>query len=283
MKVIADLHTHSNKSDGVLSPAQLIDKAVARGLGVVALTDHNTLSGLREAEDYSKGKPIRFVPGVEFSCTAEDINWHEIHVLGLFINYESPSVVGLSEKVQAHNVENKKQIIKKLNKLGYEICFGELEEKFGGNISRMKIAELLLSKYPELKDLKNIFKKLVGFGKPAFVIPKRPLINEVVEAIRLAGGLSFLAHPKSYIHCKEIIGAFVEAGGEGIEVNYPYKIINGLENEAELIKELKEVVVKHNLLVSGGADFHGGMRPVLLGERGLSGEEFEELLGKVNA
>ncbi len=277
----ADLHTHSTASDGALSPTQIIDKALAKKLDAVAITDHDAPSGLEEAENYANGK-ITFVPGIEIGCNEPSMNMFEIHLVGLFIDSKNKQLQELSKNLLNCRIEQKKGIIKKLNDLGYEIALDELKERCGENLNRPKIAEILVEKYPELKDIQNVFDKLIGFGKPAFAIQKKPLIKEAIEVIHEAGGFSFLAHPKAYIHSNEIIEKFMKEGGKGIEVNYPYKIINDLQNEEQLIKEIKELATKNNLLISGGTDYHRETRGVDLGEYGLTKQEIEELLNKTH-
>lgn len=119
-----DLHVHSTSSDGKLTPQELIDWAIESKIKAIAITDHDNVNGIKEAVDYSKNKNIDFVPGIEFSANPGDLA-KEIHIVGLFIEYDNEKIRNLIVRQNEFRIENNKKIIKKLNELGYEITFEE--------------------------------------------------------------------------------------------------------------------------------------------------------------
>src|SRR4030042_3575683 len=141
-----DLHVHSTTSDGKFSPKELIDQAISIKMKAIAITDHDSIDGLKEAIDYSKGRKIEFVPGVEFSANPRGLA-KEIHIVGLFIDYSHEAITKLLVRQEESRVNTCKKMIEKLNELGYKITYEEAKneakrEKFGKPI----IASILIKK-----------------------------------------------------------------------------------------------------------------------------------------
>ncbi|MBS3072632.1 PHP domain-containing protein [Candidatus Pacearchaeota archaeon] len=271
-----DLQIHTNFSDGVFSPKEIVDLAIKNKMKAIAITDHDTISGLKEAIEYSKDKNLEFVPGVEFSCH-EEFYTQTIDVLGLFINHKNEELNEFIKKCQGDRIKEKKEIIKKLNNLGYEITFDELLKESGDSLGRPVIGKILVSKYPnEFSNVDDVFKKLIGEGKPAFVPRQKTSIKQAINIIKRSGGISILAHPGRYGNFVfEIIGKFEKDGGNGMEVDYPYNKILGTGNEIN--DKLRVVAKEKNLLISGGSDFHDFERGSLIGDAGLTETEFDKL------
>lgn len=272
-----DLQIHTNNSDGAFSPKEIVDFAIEKNMQVISITDHDTISGLKEAIDYSSDKNIIFIPGVELSCH-EPFYSKTIDILGLFINPDSKELNDFILKCRVDRVNEKKEIIKKLNNLGYNLSFDELLKESGESLGRPVIARMLLKKYPnKFSSVDDVFNKLIAEGKPAFVLrPKTPM-KQAIDIVDKAGGISILAHPGRYgNYLNEIIDKFKEGRGNGIEVDYPYNKILGIDDNVNL--RLREIANKKNLLMSGGSDFHDFKRGSEIGDGGLTKEEFNLLV-----
>jgi hypothetical protein len=267
-----DLHCHTLASDGELSAEELIDLAVKKNLKAIAITDHDSLGSLKKAIDYSKGRNIKVVPGVEISCDDPLFNHDKIDVLGLFVDYNNKSLVNLTEQINKKRDLNKRKIIKKLNKLGFKIDFDEVKKTAKGTLGRPHIAKFLLRRYlKRFVSVKDVFDKYIGAGKPAFVKPEEFVpIKKAVKIINQSGGISILAHPGIYPKEDSIklIDYFINNGGQGIETYYPYHLLYQDLNLDEkgnngLIAYYKDIARSKNLLESGGCDYHGNYRPTL--------------------
>ena len=245
-----DLHTHSNRSDGSLTPAELVQRASASGLHVLALTDHDTIAGLDEARVAAAEAGIRLVPGVEISAS-----WRgqAIHVLGLWID---PAARQLRERLDSQAERRRarmRAICARLAKLG--LPGAELlaaVEAAPGVPTRTHLAEALRAGgHVERTD--DAFRKYLGRGKAAHLAAEWPVLGEVVGWICAAGGVASLAHPARYALSagarRQLLADFVAAGGGAIEV------VSG-GNGAQHMEASAMLAVKFGLLGSIGSDFH---------------------------
>lgn len=279
-----DLHTHTNASDGNLTPKELIKEAEKKELIAIAITDHDTVDGLDEA--LSAKSSVEVVPGVEISCDAPKNGFIDFHILGLFVDHKNKAIIDLLEKSKKARIEQKKLIIKRLNELGYDITFNEAMNFAKGEIGRPHIAMALMKNYPDkFKEIKDVFDKVLGNKKPGFV-PRKTIITgkETIDAIHKAGGKAILAHPGVYSdeHAKQLIDFFVKEGGDGIETDYSYHMnIIGItkEMEKQKIEFFKKIAKEQNLLESGGSDYHGTSKRVPLGELKISEDILKSLAG----
>lgn len=274
-----DLHTHTIASDGALSPKEIIDLAIQKEMKAIAITDHNSISSIEKALEYSKGKDIEVISGIEISCEFED--YPEVHIIGLFINYENKGLIKSLSELRQTRIKHTRKMLEKLKELGYEISLEELKKRKGQAFGRPTMARGLLKKYPDkFSSINQIFKELLGANKKAYVNPKRISIKQTVEIIKKAGGISILAHPGVYLNKSEkIINEFIAFGGQGIEINYPYDTRYGLDKELSDMRNIKfkKIAEGKNLLVSGGSDFHDDMQGPKLGEQGITDEELIKL------
>ena len=266
MRRIIDLHCHTIASDGELSPEELIDLAIKKDLKAIAITDHDSVGSLKKASEYSKGKNIEIIPGIEISCDDILFNFDKIDVLGLFIDYNSSSLINLIKHINKKRDQNKKEIIKKLNNLGFEISFEEVKKTAKGTFGRPHIAKFLLKKYSnKFVSMKDVFDKYIGAGKAAFVKPRDYVsIKDAIRIIKESNGVSILAHPGLYPREKsiELIDFFIENKGDGIETYYPYHIMCpnlnlDVDKNNELINFYRSLAASKNILESGGGDHHG--------------------------
>jgi predicted metal-dependent phosphoesterase TrpH len=271
-----DLHMHSTFSDGELTPEELVDYALHKGVSAIALTDHDRAGGNIVAQKYAKEKGLEFVPGIEITTTPPE-GVKELHIVGLFIDSENEEIKKIHGRHKEYATKNTKIMIEKINALGYDITFEELlEETDGKHLGRPFIAKILMGKYPEkFPNRKIVFNELLGKQGKAFVKPQGTELSEAIKIIHNAGGTAIVAHPW-YLgeNMVEILEKFVLLGGDGIEVDYTPK---GTIPE-DTRNKLEEFAKKHNLIISGGTDFHkkeeGGKE---IGDRGISKEEFSKL------
>ncbi|MBN8568858.1 MAG: PHP domain-containing protein [Ignavibacteria bacterium] len=248
MKV--DLHLHTYYSDGFFSPFEIVKKIQKTGTKIISITDHDNIGGLKEAIRTGLKEDIEVIPGVEIS--GEYMN-REMHILGYFIDPQAPALVELLTEIQEERILRIKKIIAKLNELGSTITYDDAKEdlKTTVSIGRPHIANALV-KQGFVKSFFDAFSKYIGDDKVADVKKVRPNYDRVFKVIKQAGGLSFLAHPAKYFN-EEEIKIFKAAGLDGIEVVHP-------SHNTNEVKKYKEIAVKHNLLTSGGSDFHGGRK-----------------------
>ncbi|MDA3836439.1 MAG: NUDIX domain-containing protein [Nanoarchaeota archaeon] len=275
--MIYDLHTHTTASDGKLSPTELVDYAIKKGLPGIAITDHNTVTGTQEALEHSRDKPIEIISGIEISCDCEN-KVKEVHIVGLFIDHTNPEIKKIKETNKEKGKIVAKEIIEKLKQLNYEIAFSDLEKR--GHFGKPIIAELLLEKYPnDFENRKDVFNKLLGWGQPAMVYGKGLSIEETIKIIQKTGGLAILAHPGQLREYDDyFIDKFIKLGGDGIEVDNTY---NYLDNAEELREKYRNICKTNNLIASAGTDFHEVKDYSDLGDRGVNEQEFLKIRHKL--
>ena len=267
MKIV-DLQCHTTASDGKLSPTELVNLAIRDGLKAIAITDHDSVSGVVEALEAAKGKDIEIISGVEISC--DDPDFIDAHILGLFIDYKNKNLLELLERAQKYRDEQKKAIIKKFQGLGFKITYGEVRSLAKGEIGRPHIAKVILKNNPDkVGSIDEIFEKYLGIGKKAYVERRNKIsLKEAVDAIHDANGLAFIAHPGVYtnFNVEKFIAYFIKNKGNGIETIYDYtnsrqKVTKKMSDE--LNKKYNIIAEKYNLLRTGGSDFHGNPGQVL--------------------
>jgi 3',5'-nucleoside bisphosphate phosphatase len=244
----ADLHIHSSASDGRYSPAEIVRKAVASGLTVMALTDHDTVDGIAPALAAAREFPqLTVIPGVEIST---DISNGEVHVLGYFIEYTKQSLKASLEKMRNSRLERARKMVEKLRSLGCEIEWERVKEIAGkATLGRPHIAQALLEK-GYIKDFKEAFSKYIGHGCSAYVEREKLTPAEAVQLVLTANGLPVLAHPFEAGAVEEIVKELKTVGLVGIETYYA-------GYSPEKVRSLLGMADKYNLIPTGGTDYHG--------------------------
>ena len=252
---VCDLHTHSNYSDGSLSPGALVRLAEARGIAALALTDHNTARGLPEFTQAGKNSSVRVVPGCEFST---DGPFGELHIVGLFLPAASwEQIAQTCAESQRKKAEANRLMIERLRGAGYPITEAEAEAQTNGEtFNRAHVARMLVSKGC-FKTVADVFKgplsKSAGFYEP---LP-RPDAYQVIRFIRSIGGVSVLAHPFSDMNAEQAAVFLPTAktnGLDAMETRY-----SGFDEQtSRLASALAE---RFGLLQSGGSDYHGEAKP----------------------
>lgn len=256
-KQCVDLHVHSNRSDGSLSPSDLVLEAKKKGLTAFALTDHDTVDGIEEAMMAAEGSGVRVIPGIELSTEYEG---KDIHIVGLMIDKEQPAFRDqIQEFVDSRILRNQK-MCQKLTDAGMPLTYEELLAEFPGSvITRAHYAQILLKK-GYTKSLKEAFERYIGDRGPCFIPREKITPEDGVKLILSAKGIPVLAHPLLYGMGKErlqiLIDRLKDVGLEAIEAVYC------TYNQAEEA-QMRELAKKNGLLISGGSDFHGNAKPGL--------------------
>jgi len=279
MNIKVDLHMHSTASDGKLSPTELVDWAIKKGMKGIAITDHEVVGGSKEAVLYAKNKGIEIIPGVEIGTDEEELELYDVHIVGLFLDLENERLVELSKKLMEAREVQKKEMIEKLNGLGYDVTFDELKKEAGGiNYGRPHLARILMRRYDEFEKIGDVFDKLLGYKGKASVRQWKESMKKTIEIIHGAGGIAILAHPMLYDDFDKVIDRFVECGGDGIEVDYYYGNRQVDDGEVEgMISRARDIAKGKGLVISGGGDFHSFDGGFEIGDYGVSDSEFEKL------
>jgi len=240
-----DLHTHSTASDGARSPTDVVAAAHQAGLAAVALTDHDTVAGIAEAQAAAAELGLRLVAGVELSAVEGDT---ETHVLGLHLSRVSEIEAGLIALREMRR-QRAVRIVQRLNDLGVRISFESVvEQAAGGAIGRPHVARALVQE-GWATDLRDAFDRYLGNGRPAFVAKDRLTMIDAVAMIHRAGGIAVMAHP-GHTGSRTRLESLAAHGMDGVEVLHP-------SHSAEDVARLRALTEHLGLVPSGGSDWHG--------------------------
>jgi len=279
-----DLHTHTTASDGAYSPAELVQLAVERGLRVLGIADHDTIDGLVEAKEAGAQFGVEIAPGVEFSTRHEyDKHFVGIHLLGYFIDPESPGLVEITSKVKQGRLDQKIRQIEKLQSFGFDIPVEAVFDRVSGVPGRPHIAAVLMERNPgKFDSIQQVFAEYLGSGAKAHVGRHFALkVSEAIEVVKNAGGLPVFAHPGAYDTGIDPIIAVRNAkaeGVEGVEVYYPYDKGHRPGEGNRWIGRIEALARELNLLQTGGTDFHGRAHDTIsLGDMGLTEKQYATL------
>lgn len=243
-----DLHAHSTASDGTHAPAAVVEAARRAGLAALALTDHDTLAGVPEAQRAAAAVGLRLVAGVELSVHHGTV---EVHLLGLHI-HEIDALQRDLERFRDQRRARAETIVAKLAALGVPVTMTQvLEAAGGGAIGRPHVARALIAG-GHVADVREAFDRYLGAGRPAYVEKERLGVAEGIAMLHRAGGLAVLAHPGGDGR-REWIEPFVAAGLDGIEVRHP-------SHSAEDVARLAALTEFFGLVPSGGSDWHGATK-----------------------
>ncbi len=250
--MLIDFHTHSTASDGALTPRELIDRAMARGIEQFAITDHDTMAGYIEASGYytQLEAGMRLIAGVEFSCRWAGMT---VHIVGLDMDWRHPAMVaGLARLSQARRDRGEK-IAERLERLGFAGALAGARALAGeSQLGRPHFAQWLVNQ-GYVDDVGQAFDKYLGQGKTGDVKAFWPELAEVTAWIVDAGGVAIIAHPLKYrltgMKLRRLVGDFKAARGTAIEV------YSGRQT-GDQVAHLRRVALEHDLQISGGSDFH---------------------------
>lgn len=250
--MLIDFHTHSNASDGTLSPLELVARALERNISLLAITDHDTVDGYKQAAAHhgESAANLQLIPGIEFSCVWSGTT---IHVLGLGIDCEHPAMRAGVSRMAVAREERAQKIAERLDKRGFAGALAGARSQAGeSQLGRPHFAAWMVEQ-GHVASPNAAFDRYLGQGKPGDVKAFWPDLAEVVEWIEVSGGAAVIAHPLKYrftgMKLRRLITAFVEAGGSGIEVR------SGRQT-ADQVAHLRRLAQTFDLEISIGSDFH---------------------------
>jgi 3',5'-nucleoside bisphosphate phosphatase len=254
-----DLHTHTTASDGALTPAQLVVRAAKLALKVIAVTDHDSTEGVREAQAAGQAHGVEVIAGVEINT---DVPGSEVHVLGYFLNPAHEELNAQLARIREGRIGRARKMAEVLTQMGAPVRFERILEIAGeGSVGRPHVAQALLEA-GHVSSFSEAFDKYIGRDSPAYVERMKFTPAEACALIRRAGGLPVIAHPvffdrygaiKSGFNLDTMLPEMIAAGLAGLEVYYA-------GYDAITIEHLLGVARRYGLLVTGGTDFHG-IRP----------------------
>lgn len=254
MKLI-DLHVHSTASDGSLTPTEVVNRAAGLGLTAMALTDHDTVSGIGEALKAAKNLDMEVIPGIEVSCIYKE---KEIHILGLYIDHTNPELLSFLKEASRKRYDRNMEMLAAFNKDGFEIT---VEDLHCGNpktvITRAHFARALL-KRGYVSSVDQAFRKYLNPDRPYYRSRELITPEEVLNALQAAGGFPVLAHPLQYklgwAGTEELVSMLKEHGLCGLECFHS-------SNNQDESGKLRKLAKKYALAPTGGSDFHGAAKP----------------------
>lgn len=246
----ADLHIHTNASDGLITPEEAVKQAHAAGLAALSIADHDTIGGIEPALEAGKKYGVEVIPGVEL-CS--EVKGSELHFLGYFIDWQNKWFRDKLLVIQDARRDRAKRIVEKLRKLRVDISYDMVTALDGKVLGRPHIARILLD-LGYVKTEAEAFNRFLAFGKPAYE-KKFPLSPaEAIRMIKRVNGVPVLAHPV-FARADDMLPELAELGLCGIEVYHS-------KHDAQTTKYYEQLAQKHGLLIVGGSDSHGSDIPV---------------------
>ena len=243
-----DLHVHTNASDGKYSPAELMGLAARNGLGLLAITDHDTISGIAPALEAARAFPdLKIIPGVEISSHAPG---SEVHVLGYFLDPKDGHLQEELLRLRTLRRDRGHGMVEKLRDLGMDISWERVQAiADGGAVGRPHVAQAMLEK-GYVGSTQEAFDRYIGRNGPAYVERAKMTPAEAVAFLRQQQALPVLAHPREMEDMEDLLPALQGAGLAGIEVYYQ-------DYDEATIERLLTIAHRHGLLPTGGSDYHG--------------------------
>jgi hypothetical protein len=256
--VLTELHCHTTASDGRLTPADVVKLAKQRDVSLLAITDHDTIAAHEEALAAGAAFGLRVIPGIEVSSLSPQ---GEVHVLGYNVRPDDESTINTLNSLRGVREARARGMIDKLASLGIRVPFERVQTLAGdAMIGRPHLARVLVE-MGAVNNMQEAFDLYLAEGKPAFVPHEGLTPAEAVDLIHAAHGVAVLAHPALYRgDLDTLLADMLAAGLDGIEVFYPM-------HTTEQIERYKAIAAQHNLVMTGGSDFHAiiGDQPVSLG------------------
>lgn len=244
--MLADLHVHTTASDGTDSPATVVARAAEIGLAALAVADHDTLEGIREAERAGARYGVEVLPAIELGT---ELGGREIHILGYLLDPDDPVLQEHLAFFRQSRRQRAVRMVEKLRHMGFGVTHNRvLEIAGGGSVGRPHIARALVET-GMVNSLGEAFEKYIGSGRPAYEPRIKYPPSEAVRLIRSSGGVAVFAHP-GMAGCDALIPGLVEAGLQGLEVYHP-------GHDTATSEHYRRLCRQYNLLATGGSDYHG--------------------------
>jgi len=254
----ADLHIHTTASDGRSTPEEILQYAQNHGLETIAITDHDTVKGYLKVRELVADMDIELLSGAEFTA---DFNGRECHLLAYCFDADHSAIRRLVVHHYRSRLERAKWIVDQLSKQGLDVDINEVKaEANGANIGRPHIASVLIDK-GYVASFKEAFIRYLSDESLGEIYNDYYTVKEIVEAVKKAGGAVVIAHPGKMYSRKEL-EKLVDLGIDGIEFIHP-------SHDYEMQRRIEEFAEEHNLLKTGGSDFHG------------SGDNYQKFFGVV--
>lgn len=239
-----ELHSHSRYSDGTLAPAEVARLARGRRVEAFVLTDHDTVSGFPEAAAEAAKLGLRAACGIEINTREED----QVHILGYGFDWRSPALAARLSEFRDRRRRRVAMIVERLREAGIDISLADVQGASHETLGRPHVADALRKKRL-VGTRKEAFQRWLVRGKPGYVEPMGPTVEEAILAIKEAGGWASLAHPGMLKDDRDI-GPWVEMGLSGIEAYYA-------GHTGPTVARFLETAARYGLLATGGSDYHG--------------------------
>ena len=267
--LVYDLHVHTNYSDGLSSPSEVVKNAINRKINGIAITDHDSIDGIEEAINESKKENnIEIIPGIELGCIYKD---EEVHILGLFIDYKDEEIIYQTKKLKEGRITRGIEMVKLINALGMDLTIEDVQEFSRDNyIGRPHVARALVKKN-YVSNLQEAFNRYLERGKPAYAERYTLSIEDAIMLIERLGGISSLAHP-GLLKNTAIIDYCISKGINGLEC------VHSKHTKLQT-KSFRKIAKKNKLLVTGGSDCHGELTngELLLGQFHIDEIEMDKI------
>ena len=273
-----DLHTHSKFSDGTDSPTDLINKAIASGVTTIALTDHDSVAGISEAQAALRSG-LELVPGAEISCQTSD--GISVHMLGLLFDLENIDLISTMEKTRENRFGRMQRIIERINEAGIEISMQDVlaELSDGATLGRPHLADALIKK-GVVKSRDEAFSEMLHNKSKYYVAHYSPTPVEAINLIKAAGGVAVIAHPMASHRGRtisvETFGDLINAGLDGIEVDHR-------DHSADEKTALIKLAIDNDLIMTGASDYHGNGKLNQLAEYTTNLNQWKKLRSRASA
>ena len=273
-----DLHTHTTYSDGTDNPSELINKALAAGITIIGLTDHDSISGWQEATNALRSG-ISLVPGAEISC--QTLDGISVHILGLLFDSSNSELMNTLKKTRENRHSRMEKIIARINEAGIEITMNDVLAQLsdGATLGRPHLADALVKK-GVVASRDEAFTQMLHNNSKYYVSHYSPTPETAIGLIKAAGGVSVIAHPMASHRGRtislETFGSLIDSGLDGIEVDHRD------HSPAEKI-ELISLASGSNLVMTGASDYHGNGKLNSLAEYTTNPEQWEKLEERANA
>ena len=242
-----DLHLHTTFSDGKLSPEELLKYAYENHYGCISITDHDSTFGYQDAKKHVSKYPLELIPGVEVSTNYQG---NDVHILGYYMDVEDVELNEMLKKIYDSRYGRAMQIVENLKTLGMHLEWTDVLKYAGENkyVGRPHIARAMIEK-GFCKTIKEVFDNYLNNDSPVYVPKYRIETEAAIKTIKQAGGIPVIAHP-GRLEDDALIYDFIEMGIMGIEVYYA-------SHSSGQIKLYEQIALEHNLIRTGGSDFHG--------------------------
>ena len=262
----ADLHIHSNCSDGILSPDEIVDYSCEIDLKTIAITDHDSVQAIELLKDADHHE-VELIPAVELSANIGEL---DIHILGYFVDHEDADLCAYLENLRAHRIKRARKIIEKLSNDGIKVDFDRMKAVAKNSaLGRPHIAEAL-REHGYVQSIREAFVRFLSYHSPYYEPKMSVEPHEILEKIKRWQGIPVIAHPGIY-NDRAIIQGLIAAGAVGLEVWHP-------DHSPACQQELHELAAAHDLLMTGGSDCHGHRRSSLqIGKCGCGQGEVRRL------